>query len=75
MNMPRDETWADTCIEKVQKSHPTMNESVTTQIRELLTGQQSERLLRGSELTNAAKALIAAMATLPAPKEVKDHED
>jgi hypothetical protein len=73
--MPKDDSWADECIKKAHESHPVVNESVANRLRELLIGKQSERILRGSELINAAKALITDMSTVSTQKTVKNHED
>jgi len=72
--MPEDVSWADEAIKKAHKSHAAVNESVTVRLKEILVGRQSERVLRGSELANAAKALITDMA-ISTPKAVKNHED
>ena len=47
--MSKDVNWADECIQKAQKTHPT-SESVANRVKELLTGRLSERPLRSSEL-------------------------
>ncbi len=56
--MSKDVNWADECIQKAQKTHPT-SESVANRVKELLTGRLSERPLRSSELADITKALIA----------------
>jgi hypothetical protein len=74
--MTEKESWADECIKKARDSHPAVNESVLNRLRELLTGQQCERPLRGVELGNAARALIRDMTVPSSPdKAVRRDED
>jgi hypothetical protein len=67
------EDWADGCIQEVRKTHP-IRESVAIRLGKIM-GNQSEKPLRGLELSNAAKALITDMADTSTPAETKSHED
>ena len=73
--MPGNKSWADECLKKARETHPGVNEAVLTRISELLIGKQCERTLRGTELAEAAKALITDMTDSSTPKVVKHHED
>jgi hypothetical protein len=67
--MSNDQNWITGRITEARKRHPSVTESVSARMEELLSDQFSERQLSKTELTSVAKELIASM--VPTPSDAK----
>jgi hypothetical protein len=67
--MSNDQNWITGRITEARKPHPSVTESVSARMKELLSDQFSERQLSKTELTSVAKELIASM--VPTPSDAK----
>jgi len=67
--MSNDQNWITGRITEARKRHPSVTESVSARMEELLSDQFSERQLSKTELTSIAKELIASM--VPTPSDAK----
>ena len=66
--MIEKEDWISDRVSAAQKAHATVTEAAATRMKGLLKDQLCERQLRPTELTEAAKQLIADMTALASAK-------
>ena len=57
--MANKDDWISKCVTDAREAIPLVTEGTTTRLRQLLESQLSERQLRGAELTEIARVLIA----------------
>ncbi|MEE9294126.1 MAG: hypothetical protein V3W34_04055 [Phycisphaerae bacterium] len=70
------EDWIDKRIGEARRAQqPTVTDAVAIRMTDLVKGKLGEGPLTSKELTETAKALIADMATPPAPEVQSSHED